>query len=116
MSKALAASVHQRLLNHARKEGVRFNDVLQRYALERWLYRLSKSEHSERFILKGALMLIAWELPVTRPTRDIDMLAWVQNDLGGIRLLVADLCRVQCEDDGLIFAAESVNYRTYCGR
>ena len=116
MSKDMAASVHQRLLNHARKEGVRFNDVLQRYALERWLYRLSKSEHSERFILKGALMLIAWELPVTRPTRDIDMLAWVQNDLGGIRLLVADLCRVQCEDDGLIFAAESVNYRTYCGR
>ena len=108
MSKDMAASVHQRLLNHARKEGVRFNDVLQRYALERWLYRLSKSDHSERFILKGALMLTAWDLPVTRPTRDIDMLAQVQNDLGGIRQLIADLCRVQCEDDGLIFAAESV--------
>ena len=108
MSKEMAASVHQRLLNHARKEGVRFNDVLQRYALERWLYRLSKSDHSERFILKGALMLTAWDLPVTRPTRDIDMLAHVQNDLGGIRQLIADLCRVQCEDDGLIFAAESV--------
>lgn len=108
MSKDMAASVHQRLLNHARKEGVRFNDVLQRYALERWLYRLSKSDHSERFILKGALMLTAWDLPVTRPTRDIDMLAQVQNDLGGIRQLIADMCRVQCEDDGLIFAAESV--------
>ncbi len=108
MSKDMAASVHQRLLNHARKEGVRFNDVLQRYALERWLYRLSKSDHSERFILKGALMLTAWDLPVTRPTRDIDMLAQVQNDLGGIRQLIADVCRVQCEDDGLIFAAESV--------
>ncbi len=108
MSKDIAASVHQRLLNHARNEGVRFNDVLQRYALERWLYRLSQSEHSERFILKGALMLIAWDLPVMRPTRDIDMLARVQNDLGGIRQLIADLCRVECEDDGLIFAAESV--------
>ena len=108
MSKDMAASVHQRLLNHARKEGVRFNDVLQRYALERWLYRLSKSDHSERFILKGALMLTAWDLPVTRPTRDIDMLAQVQNDLGGIRQLIADMCLVQCEDDGLIFAAESV--------
>lgn len=108
MSKDIAASVHQRLLNHARKEGVRFNDVLQRYALERWPYRLSKSDHRERFILKGALMLIAWDLPVTRPTRDIDMLARVQNDLGGIRQLIADLCRMPCEDDGLVFAAESV--------
>jgi predicted nucleotidyltransferase component of viral defense system len=108
MTKEIAASIHQRLLNHARKEGVRFNDVLQRYALERWLYRLSKSEHCERFVLKGALMLIAWDLPVTRPTRDIDMLAWVQNDLDGIRQLIAEVCRVECEEDGLLFSAESV--------
>ncbi|HPO16540.1 MAG TPA: nucleotidyl transferase AbiEii/AbiGii toxin family protein [Candidatus Hydrogenedentes bacterium] len=108
MSRDIAASVHQRLLNHAKKEGVRFNDVLQRYAMERWLYRLSKSEYRERFILKGALLLIAWDLPVTRPTRDIDMLARVQNDLDGIRQLIGDLCRVECEEDGLIFAAESV--------
>lgn len=108
MSKDIAASIHQRLLNHARKEGVRFNDVLQRYALERWLYRLSKSEHIEEFILKGALMLVAWDLPVTRPTRDVDMLARVQNDPDGIRQVIADVCRVECEEDGLIFAAESV--------
>jgi len=108
MSKGIAASVHQRLLNHARNEGVRFNDVFQRYALERWLYRLSKSDHSENFILKGALMLVAWDLPLTRPTRDIDMLARVQNDLDGIRQLMSEVCRVICEEDGLIFAAESV--------
>lgn len=42
MSKDIAASIHQRLLNHARNESVRFNDVLQRYALERWPYRLAK--------------------------------------------------------------------------
>lgn len=33
MSKDIAASIHQRLLNHARKEDVRFNDVLQRHSL-----------------------------------------------------------------------------------
>jgi hypothetical protein len=59
MSKNVAASIHQRLLNHSKKEGVRFNDVLQRSALERWLYRLSISEHADRFVLKGALMLTA---------------------------------------------------------
>jgi hypothetical protein len=46
MSRIVAASVHQRLLNHSRAAGGRFNDVLQRYALERWLYRLSVSDHA----------------------------------------------------------------------
>lgn len=109
MSKNFAASVHQRLLNHARKEGVRFNDVLQRYALERWLYRLSKSDHNGQFILKGALMLVAWDLPVTRPTRDIDMLARVPNDPDGIRQLIAAVCSVESEEDGLFFASEAVS-------
>jgi len=35
MTRNVAASVHQRLLNHAREQGRRFNDILQRYALER---------------------------------------------------------------------------------
>lgn len=48
-----AASVHQRLLNIARAEHKRFIDVLQHYGLERWLYRLSISQHSDRFVLKG---------------------------------------------------------------
>ncbi len=108
MSRDIAASIHQRLLNHARKEGVLFNDVLQRYALERWLYRLSISDHGECFILKGALMLHAWNLPVTRPTRDIDMLACVPNEPNGIRQLISDICCAECEDDGLLFTAESV--------
>jgi hypothetical protein len=41
MTANVVASVHQRLLNHARANGLRFNEVLQRYALERWLFRLS---------------------------------------------------------------------------
>lgn len=108
MSKDDAASIHQRLLNHAKKEGVRFNDVLQRYALERWLYRLSISAHGDQFVLKGALMLTAWGLPVTRPTRDIDMLARVNNDLDNIRKLIADVCRTECENDAIHFCADRV--------
>ncbi|MBI1320156.1 MAG: nucleotidyl transferase AbiEii/AbiGii toxin family protein [Candidatus Hydrogenedens sp.] len=109
MSMNTPASVHQRLLSHARSEGLRFNDVLQRYAMERWLYRLAKSCHNEQFILKGALMLAVWDVPVTRSTRDIDMLARMQNDLDGIRQVISDVCRMECVDDGLIFAAETVN-------
>ena len=38
------ASVRQRLLNVAREQGADFEPVLQRYAIERFLYRLSASD------------------------------------------------------------------------
>lgn len=52
-----AASVRQRLLNQARETGRPFHELLQYFAIERFLYRLSKSTHVNKFILKGALML-----------------------------------------------------------
>jgi len=92
-AKNVSASVRQRLLNLAKERGKRFNDVLQHYAQERWLYRLSRSEHSSRFILKGALMLTAWHIPVNRPTRDIDLLARASNDPETIRDMIAAIPR-----------------------
>ena len=106
--KDVARSVHQRLLNAARETDRPFNDVLQFYADERWLYRLSQSPHGERFVLKGALMLLVWNTPVTRPTRDIDLLGRISNDLESVRSLVAEVCRTPIEDDGLAFDAEDV--------
>jgi len=103
-----AASVRQRLLNLAKASGRPFNEVLQHYALERWLYRLSRSEHAERFVLKGALLLRVWEIPAGRPTRDIDLLARTSNDLESIRITVAGICGTSVDDDGMLFDAESV--------
>ena len=45
------ASVRQRLLNLARRQGADFEGVLQRYAVERFLYRLSASDEVDRFTL-----------------------------------------------------------------
>lgn len=67
----LAASVHQRLLNLARASNRPFNELLQYFAIERFLYRFSLSPYKEQFILKGAQMLRAWESPLARPTMDI---------------------------------------------
>lgn len=53
----LAASVHARLQSHARATKRPFQELLQYYAMERFLYRLSTSPHRARFVLKGALML-----------------------------------------------------------
>ncbi len=58
--KNTAASVHQRLLNKAKESSRPFNEVLQHFAIERFIYRLSKSLHADKFVLKGALMLSAW--------------------------------------------------------
>ena len=52
----LPASIHQRLLNKAHATGQAFNELIQYYAIERLLYRLSISDYSEQFTLKGALM------------------------------------------------------------
>ena len=101
-------SVHRLLLNIAKQTDRPFNELVQYYADERWLYRLSQSQYGERFILKGALMLLVWKTPVTRPTRDIDLLGQISNDLESIRSVIAEVCQAPVEDDGLVFDANSV--------
>ena len=108
MTKNLAASVHQRLLNHARAKGRPFNDILQHYALERFLYRLGHSSYSPRFVLKGALMLTAWQIPSPRPTRDIDLLGRMENTVEQAVSAVEAICQEPVPDDGLRFETEGI--------
>jgi len=104
----MAASVHQRLKNVAASSGQSFNDLLQHYALERFLYRLSVSPHAESFILKGALLLRVWRIAAIRPTRDIDLLGRTANDAGNISRIMRDVCQMAVDDDGLTFDAFTV--------
>lgn len=60
MSTGIAQSVQTRLVHHAKALDADPNLVLARYATERLLYRLSRSQHAERFVLKGALLLLVW--------------------------------------------------------
>jgi len=48
--KNIAASVRQRLLNKSRSDVRPFQELVQYYAMERFLYRLSQSQHANRFI------------------------------------------------------------------
>ena len=104
----IPASVRQRLLNRARGEQRPFNELLQYYAMERFLYRLSQSVHAERFILKGALMLRAWRSPELRPTMDIDMLGQTRNDAASIVAQIRDILAVVVDPDGLVFEPDSI--------
>lgn len=106
--KNMSASVRQRLLNRARSDHRPFNELLQYYAMERFLYRLSQAVHADRFILKGALMLRAWRSPELRPTMDIDMLGRTSNVEADIVAQIRDILTVDVETDGLAFEPDSI--------
>jgi predicted nucleotidyltransferase component of viral defense system len=105
----LAASVRQRLLNISRTRGEDFQFVLTRYALERFLYRLSQSEHRDVFVLKGAMLFQLWGDQPHRPTRDLDLLGRGEISVPRFERIVREVCGTAVEDDGLTFDAESVH-------
>ena len=102
MSKDLAASVRARLLNIAKAQGVDFNQVLVRFALERMLYRLGQSAHADRFVLKGALLFTLWYDMPHRATRDADLLGFGASDLVSIAQTFRDIASVEV-NDGITF-------------
>jgi len=104
----IPASVRQRILNRAKSDRRPFNELLQYYAMERFLYRLSQSTHADRFILKGALMLRVWRSPELRPTMDIDMLGRTSNREADIIAQIRDILSMDVEADGLAFDADSI--------
>jgi len=106
--KNIPASVRQKLLSLARNDMRPFNEVLQYYAMERFLYRLSRSVHADRFILKGALMLRVWRSPEFRPTMDIDMLGKTSNEEASLVAQIRDVMAVDEVPDGLTFDPESI--------
>jgi hypothetical protein len=107
MSDPRADSVRARLLQRARQHGEDFNQLLTRYALERWLYRLSVSDQRAGFVLKGALLFSLWFDEPHRPTRDADFLGFGAADAALLRERLQAICRVAC-DDGMRFDADSV--------
>jgi hypothetical protein len=65
----VAASVFDRLKRSAREAHKDFNLLLNRYAAERFLYRLSCSAHADSFLLKGAMLFALWERELWRGFR-----------------------------------------------
>lgn len=111
MTKNISESVRSRLKNIAVKEGSDFNAVLTRYGLERLLYRIGESEYANQFLLKGALLFNLWYDMPHRPTKDIDLLGFGDNDLAYIKQTFSKICSISA-DDGISFLSESVTVDT----
>ena len=104
----VAQSVHQRLLTRAQKEGRPFNELLQHYAIERFLYRLGQSKHAEKLLLKGALLLRVWQIPMARPTMDIDVLGRTTGAPEALVAILRECTAHKVDDDGMQYDPASI--------
>ena len=103
-----AASIRQRLLNLARAQKQEFQLVLTRFALERFLYRLSQSEYRNDFVLKGAMLFQMWGGAARRLTRDLDLLSFGDADPARYAAVFENICKLEVPADGLVFHADSI--------
>jgi predicted nucleotidyltransferase component of viral defense system len=106
--KNIVASVQARLADRSRELGVQHQFTLARYGGERLLYRLSKSQFADRFILKGATLLLVWLGEPIRPTKDVDLLGFGDTSADALKQVFISLCAVEVPDDGLKFLAYSI--------
>lgn len=105
----IAASVRQRLLDLARKRGADFQLILIQYAVERLLYRFSRSAYKDRFILKGAMLFSAWSEEPFRATRDLDFLGKGDNTVSAMTKVFSEICKIAADGDGLEFLSDKID-------
>ena len=108
-TKNYTASVRQRLLNYARSSGQDFIFVLRTFAMERLLYRLSRSPYVDNFVLKGAMLFKLWTGDFYRQTRDIDVLAFKSETIDSLKAIFQEIFQISFADDGLTYLSNTWN-------
>lgn len=94
-----------------RETGGVFELTIRRYAAERFLYRLGVSDHRDKFVLKGAMLLLVWGEAVARPTRDIDFSGYGSSKAEDVCSIIRDICLIPCPEDGIIFDCENMGVK-----
>lgn len=108
LPKNLPASVKTRLLNLAQSRNETFNNLVVRYCIERLLYRLGQSKHTDRFLLKGAMLFVLWDGRVPRPTKDVDFLGFGRMEVDAVAGAFREIVDTPVAPDGLEFDQENV--------
>lgn len=106
--KNIVASVHQRLYNKAKEQNRQFNELLQYFVMERFLYRLAQSKYKNQMLLKGALMFVVWKAPRSRATRDIDLAGRFPNRLDHLIQMMREIIATPVDPDGITFDPDSL--------
>ena len=105
----LSASVRARLRNISIEQRRPFQEIVQYYGIERFLYRLSVSDYANVFILKGGVVFLAWGIGLRRPTRDIDLHGQTDNALENLIRIIREICVQTVERDGVVFDSNTVS-------
>lgn len=92
----------------ARQRGDDFQLVFTRYAIERFLYRLSESPYGGGFVLKGAMLFHLWANEPHRATRDLDLLGSGDSSVERMADIVRYVCSIPVLEDGLDFDPATV--------
>ena len=108
MTANIPASIHRKLLNVSREQKRPFEEILQYFTMERFLFRLSQTKHRDRFVLKGALLMQVWAPEIARATKDIDFLGKGENSPENLAKVIKECCEVEIIEDGLKFNPESI--------
>lgn len=102
-------SVYSKLLNISKIKTEDFSYILNRYGAERFLYRLSVSQYSQKFLLKGASLFLVWQKNSFRVTRDTDLLGIGEYTLERLIEIFKEICLIETvQDDGIEFLPETV--------
>lgn len=104
-------SIRQRLKNLSTERNRPFDEILRYYAMERFLYRLSMSPYTEKFYLKGGLMLKIWDSMDHRATMDIDLLARTSNQIENLHRIISEVTTITCEEDAIAFDIQKLILR-----
>ena len=106
-----AGQAYLDLQNRARSEGRGTQEFMTLYVVERWLARLSTSPYADQFVIKGGMLLAAYD--ARRPTADLDALVRsVANDEAAILSRVIEIARLAPSvDDGVIYRTETATAR-----
>ena len=98
--KNMAASVLTRLKYQSKEEGIPFQMVLQLYAQEEFLRKLSLSQYADNLILKGGMFIYTLTEFDSRPTRDIDFLIKnLHGSLENIEQIMKGICSISTGND-----------------
>jgi len=107
----LAESIRHRLRNELRARGEDVTLGLSRYAVERFLYRLGRSAHREKFVLKGATLFAMWGTAY-RPTRDVDFTGYGSSDMQEVINAFREICNTPDAVAQLVFDTENITAET----
>lgn len=104
-----AKSIKARLLNMSDGNNKKYQQLIVRFFHERLLFRLSKSEYRERFILKGGALLYAFEEFIPRPTLDIDFMGHrINNDKANVLTAFKNIASMSYPEDGITFHTDTL--------